>query len=66
MVSLHLPLLEHAYTDIVADNLDRELSKFMKTNFKAAVKAKQKENEIQAGVDRWGAQYDYSHKCTVM
>ncbi|KAK5454228.1 hypothetical protein LTS15_006228 [Exophiala xenobiotica] len=61
------PLCREAVVlEATSDNLDRELIKFMKTNFKAAVKAKQKENEIQAGVDRWGAQYDYSHKCTVM
>lgn len=40
--------------------------KFMKSNFKAAVKAKQKENEIQAGIDRWGAQYENAQKCIVM
>ncbi|KIW61160.1 hypothetical protein PV05_01317 [Exophiala xenobiotica] len=57
---------EPVVLEATSDNLDRELIKFMKTNFKAAVKAKQRENEIQAGVDRWGTQYDYSHKCTVM
>ncbi|KAI1625528.1 SPX domain-containing protein [Exophiala viscosa] len=49
-----------------SENLDKDLMKFMKSNFTAAVKAKQKENEIQAGIDRWGAQYENSQKCIVM
>jgi len=49
-----------------SENVDKELMKFMKNNFKAAVKAKQKENEIQAGIDRWGAQYENAQKCIVM
>jgi hypothetical protein len=49
-----------------ADNLDKEMMKFMQSNFKAAVKVKQKENEIQAGIDRWGAQYENAQKCIVM
>lgn len=54
-------------TDVVfIENLDRELLKFLKTNFKGAVKEKQRENEIQAGIDRWGAQYENSQKCIVM
>jgi len=41
--------------------------KLMKENFKAEVKAKQKYNEYQAGIDRWGAQYEYATKgCIVM
>jgi len=38
---------------------------FMKKNFKAEVKQKQKENEIAAGIERWGAQYERA-KCIVM
>lgn len=48
------------------DNVDRELMKFFKDNFKADVKQKQRENEIAAGIDRWGAQYEQSQKCVVM
>lgn len=49
-----------------ADNVDREMIKFLKTNFKADVKQKQKENELANGIDRWGAQYESSQKCVVM
>lgn len=48
------------------DNVDREMIKFLKTNFKADVKQKQKDNELAAGIDRWGAQYESSQKCVVM
>ncbi len=38
----------------------------MKTNFKADVREKQRQNEIAAGIDRWGANYAQSQKCIVM
>lgn len=54
-------------TDVYStDNLDRELMKFLKANFKNAVKQKQRDNEIQAGIDRWGAQYQNAQKCILM
>ncbi len=40
--------------------------KFLKANFKKAVKQKQKDNEIQAGIDLWGAQYENARKCVIM
>lgn len=40
--------------------------KFLKANFKADVKQKQKDNELAAGIDRWGAQYESSQKCVIM
>jgi len=50
----------------LTDNVDRELMKFFKDNFKGEVKQKQRENELAAGIDRWGAQYEQSQKCIVM
>ena len=49
-------------------NIDGETVEFMKKNFKADVKAKQKQNEIAAGIDRWGAAYEQvqGQKCVVM
>jgi hypothetical protein len=46
--------------------VDKELIKFLKSNFKADVKQKQKDNELAAAVDRWGAQYETTQKCVVM
>ncbi|KIX01131.1 uncharacterized protein Z518_10197 [Rhinocladiella mackenziei CBS 650.93] len=47
-------------------NLDKQLMKFMKANFKPEVKEKQRYNEIQEGINRWGAQYENAQKCVVM
>ncbi|KAK4946533.1 hypothetical protein LTR10_014385 [Elasticomyces elasticus] len=57
---------EGVVLDASSDNLDKDLMKFMEKNFKVAVRTKQKENEIQAGIDRWGAQYENAQKCIVM
>lgn len=47
-------------------NVDRDLVKLMKANFKQEVKEKQRYNEIQAGIDQWGVAYTPSQKCIVM
>ncbi|EXJ89781.1 hypothetical protein A1O3_02848 [Capronia epimyces CBS 606.96] len=63
----HCPLCrEDVVLEATSENLDRELMKFLKANFKGAVKQKQRDNEIQAAIDRWGAQYENAQKCTVM
>jgi len=63
----HCPLCrEEVVMEATSDNIDREMVKFLKTNFKKAVKQKQKDNEIQAGIDLWGAQYENARKCIVM
>ncbi|KEF62500.1 uncharacterized protein A1O9_00473 [Exophiala aquamarina CBS 119918] len=63
----HCPLCrESVVMEATADNVDRELMKFFKDNFKADVKQKQRENELAAGIDRWGAQYEQSQKCVIM
>ncbi|KAK6364996.1 hypothetical protein LTS17_011692 [Exophiala oligosperma] len=63
----HCPLCRQPVVlEASSANVDRELLKFMKANFKSEVKAKQRDNEIQAGIDRWGAQYENSKKCNVM
>jgi len=46
------------------DNLDTELAHFLKKWFPDEVKAKQKYNEIMAGVDQYGD--EYTHRCSVM
>ncbi len=51
---------------MATDSVDRELMAFLKDNFKADVKTKQKDNEVQAGIDRWGVHYKESQKCNVM
>lgn len=47
-----------------ADNLDEELAEFLKKWFPNEVKAKQKYNDMMAGVDQYGEVY--KEKCTVM
>ncbi len=51
-------LMEHA------GNLDTVLMEFLRRNFSKEVKAKQKSNEYDAGVDRYGKAYDT--KCSIM
>lgn len=57
---------EPGVLEATANNLDMTLAQFLKENFKDAVKAKQKENEYLAGVDRFGESYKGTHKCVVM
>jgi E3 ubiquitin-protein ligase BAH len=45
-------------------NLDLELAEFLKKWFPDEVKAKQKYNELMAGVDQYGEVY--KEKCQVM
>ncbi|OCT47689.1 putative RING finger protein [Cladophialophora carrionii] len=49
-------------------NIDPEMVKFLYANFKADVKEKQRQNEIAAGIDRWGAAYEHAQRdrCVVM
>ncbi|PVI07014.1 RING-14 protein [Periconia macrospinosa] len=47
-----------------SDNLDEELANFLKKWFPEEVKAKQKYNELMAGVDAYGEVY--KDKCSVM
>lgn len=47
-----------------SQNLDPALAKFLVKYFPDEVKAKQKENERAAGVDRYGEAYN--DKCAVM
>ena len=65
----HCPLCrEEVVMEATEQNIDRSMVKFLQTNFKTDVKEKQKQNEIAAGVDRWGAAYEQvqSQKCVVM
>jgi E3 ubiquitin-protein ligase BAH len=46
-------------------NLDESLMRFLQQYFPKETKAKQKENEIAAGVDIYGEEFR-SNKCSVM
>jgi E3 ubiquitin-protein ligase BAH len=52
------------FAETFADNLDHELSVFLKKWFPDEVKAKQKYNELMAGIDQYGEVY--AKKCVVM
>jgi E3 ubiquitin-protein ligase BAH len=49
---------------VCVGNLDVELAEFLKKWFPDEVKAKQKYNELMAGVDQYGEVY--KEKCSVM
>lgn len=48
------------------DNLDKDLKHFLKKEFRAEVDEKKKENELQAGKELFGEDYQGTHKCVVM
>jgi hypothetical protein len=65
----HCPLCrEEVVMEATEKNIDQEMVKFLHANFKADVKEKQKQNEIAAGIDRWGAAYEHAQmqRCMVM
>jgi hypothetical protein len=49
--------------NLVTEHLDEDLMVFLRAKFPKEVKAKQKENERAAGVDRYGDDFD---KCSLM
>ncbi|KAF2466546.1 RING-14 protein-like protein [Lindgomyces ingoldianus] len=55
---------EKTVIDANSDNLDLELADFLKKWFPDEVKAKQKYNELMAGVDQYGEVY--KDKCAIM
>jgi E3 ubiquitin-protein ligase BAH len=59
---------EKVVMEATEKNIDEKMVKFLEKNFKKDVKEKQKQNEIAAGIDRWGAAYEHcqSSKCAVM
>jgi E3 ubiquitin-protein ligase BAH len=63
----HCPLCrEPTVLEASSLNMDKKLQAFLKTNFPNEVKAKQRENEFAAGVDRFGEDFNGTHKCAVM
>jgi E3 ubiquitin-protein ligase BAH len=63
----HCPLCrEPGVLEVSSLNLDKKLQAFLKANFPNEVKAKQRENEFAAGVDRFGEDFKGTHKCVVM
>jgi hypothetical protein len=48
---------------ILIGNLDTKLMVFLQAKFPGEVKAKQKENQRAAGIDRYGEDFD---KCAIM
>ena len=49
-----------------SEELDTDMTKFLKKNFPNEVKAKQKANEFAAGVDQFGEGFKGTHRCTIM
>ena len=47
-------------------NMDENLKKFLKKEFPDDVLEKKKDNELQAGKELFGEEYQGTHKCTVM
>lgn len=65
----HCPLCrQEVVMEATEKNIDKDMMKFLQANFKADVKEKQKQNEIAAGIDRWGAAYEQAQlqRCVVM
>lgn len=63
----HCPLCrEPTVLEASSLNMDKKLQAFLKANFPTEIKAKQRENEIAAGVDRFGEDFKGTHKCAVM
>ncbi|KIY02784.1 uncharacterized protein Z520_01249 [Fonsecaea multimorphosa CBS 102226] len=65
----HCPLCrEEVVMEATERNIDKTMVKFLKENFKDDVKEKQKQNEIAAGIDEYGAAYEHARmkKCSVM
>jgi E3 ubiquitin-protein ligase BAH len=65
----HCPLCrEKVVMEATEKNIDEKMVRFLEKNFKKDVKEKQKQNEIAAGIDRWGAAYEHCQgsKCSVM
>jgi len=57
---------ERVVLEATEDNLDLQLKRFLKKEFKAEVDEKKRENEIQAGKELFGESYEGTHKCAVM
>lgn len=63
----HCPLCrEPTVLEASSLNMDRKLQAFLKANFPTEIKAKQRENEMAAGVDRFGEDFKGTHKCALM
>lgn len=63
----HCPLCrEPTVLEASSLNMDKKLQTFLKANFPTETKAKQRENEIAAGVDRFGEDFKGTHRCAVM
>jgi len=57
---------EKVVLEATEKNLDVELKKFLKREFRDEVDEKRKENELQAGKELFGESYNGTHKCAVM
>ena len=61
----HCPLCrQECVLEANSENLDTRLMEFLKDKFPSEVKAKQRENQRAAGVDKYGE--DFNKKCIVM
>lgn len=57
---------EHVVLEATEDQLDKKLKKFLKDNFPEQVKSKQKDNEVQAGIDLFGEDFTTTDRCNIM
>lgn len=57
---------QHVVLDATEENLDYELKKFLKQEFKEEVIEKKKENELAAGKELFGEDYTGTTRCVVM
>lgn len=57
---------EHVVLEATEEHLDLDLKKFLKREFRTEVEEKKKENELQAGKELFGEDYNGTHKCVVM
>lgn len=63
----HCPLCRQpGVLDASSLNMDKKLQAFLKANFPKEVKAKQREDEFEDGIDRFGEDFKGTHKCAIM
>ncbi|KAJ9663383.1 hypothetical protein H2198_000900 [Neophaeococcomyces mojaviensis] len=57
---------ERGVLEATENNLDKDLQKFLKQEFKGEVAEKKRENDLLAGKELFGEGYEGTHKCVVM
>lgn len=57
---------EKVVLEATEENLDTKLKKFLKSEFPDDVAEKRKYNEVMAGKELFGEDYEGTHKCIIM